>query len=416
MGDWRDWDAQYVRTRRRGREWGEEHELYRNDVRGLDLGLVEDKLERAIRNIHTDYLQLDGKPRKAVLVVQSLLPTPLLEIALKVLFNHFSQPPSVVVLTTPTLACVGAGLRNALVIEIGWEETVVTAVGEYKDSFQRRSTRAGKMLTQEMSFIVQEDSTSKAADLSFETAEEVTQRFAWCKPRPGFQASSSMKTIPLDVASNEAEELTVSFERLSVPADKVLFATHSTMTDLDDHDLPIQLLVHRVLLALPIDLRALCVSRIIMTDGISALPGLKHRLLYELTSLIEERGWDPVATYGSATPHPGRARYERSAHAVSLQNHNGLPASPMKKTAQDTLPPSQRVRDDVNDTLSRKAERHTLAQTRDNDIVKGIVRGVESRGAWAGASLVASLRIKGVHEVDREEFLKLGLENGGALF
>jgi hypothetical protein len=43
-------------------------------------------------------------------------------------------------------------------------------------------------------------------------------------------------------------------------------------------------------------------------------------------------------------------------------------------------------------------------------VVKGVVRGVETLGAWSGASLVTSLRVKGKAEVEREPFLS---GNGG---
>jgi len=42
--------------------------------------------------------------------------------------------------------------------------------------------------------------------------------------------------------------------------------------------------------------------------------------------------------------------------------------------------------------------------------VGGVVRGVESLGAWAGASLVAQLRIRGIVEIEREKFLQHGLQ------
>ena len=44
--------------------------------------------------------------------------------------------------------------------------------------------------------------------------------------------------------------------------------------------------------------------------------------------------------------------------------------------------------------------------------VAGVVRGVETLGAWAGASLLAHLRVKGVVEIERDRFLAHGL--GGA--
>lgn len=47
-GDFRRWEVGRVDDWRR-RAWGGEHELWRADVRGLDLGLVGDRMERALR-------------------------------------------------------------------------------------------------------------------------------------------------------------------------------------------------------------------------------------------------------------------------------------------------------------------------------------------------------------------------------
>ena len=41
--------------------------------------------------------------------------------------------------------------------------------------------------------------------------------------------------------------------------------------------------------------------------------------------------------------------------------------------------------------------------------VSGVIRGVETLGAWAGASLLVNLRIKGVVEIERDAFLQFGL-------
>ncbi len=57
-GDYRKWrsghDADW-RKREQGQEWGESHELWKLDLRGLDLGLVGDKIERALREAFTKY-------------------------------------------------------------------------------------------------------------------------------------------------------------------------------------------------------------------------------------------------------------------------------------------------------------------------------------------------------------------------
>ena len=433
VGDYRACEPGYQRKRRKVRsdeDWGAEYELYRSDLRNLDLGLIEDKLERTVRTIHTDYLQLDQKPRKAVLAVPSLLPMPLLEIVLKVLFNHYAQPPSIVLLTTPLLVCIGAGLRNALVVDLSWEETVVTAIGEYKEVFQSRSVRAGKMLTRAMAKLIEEevrsqshaDSSESESDVSFEYAEEATQRMGWCRSRPGSSSPEVQSTSMIKIPSPDPDSqshIHISFTRFSKPAEVSLFNSADTAaTEVeDDHDLPIHILAYRVLLALPVDLRALCTSRIIVTGGLSHLPGLKARLLQELSHLISTRGWDPVHNYGSATAHHERILQERSTNIATQrqrQQTNGeVPLSPAKKPIQESIPHSHRIHDDKYDPLTQKAERE--ASKGKVDVVKGVVRGVETLGTWAGASLMASLRVKGVHEVEREEFLKYGLRDGGAV-
>ncbi|KAK3670305.1 hypothetical protein LTR78_009859 [Recurvomyces mirabilis] len=444
VGDYRGLQAGYKSDGQRGSKdkgWGEEYELYRTDVRQLDLGLVEDKLERAVRQIHADYLQLDTKPRKAVLAVPSLLPTPLLEVALKVLFDHYTQPPSIVILTTPILACVSAGLRNGLVVDIGWEETVVTAVGEYKEIYQRRSVRAGKVLGQEMASVLEKlvgdghDGRDDDMRIPFRHAEDIVERMGWCRPRRATTSdadpatTTSKKKIPLPTSSSSPIEIPA--ETLSNPPETIFFAPSTNLTDHDDNELPLQNLAHAVLLHLPLDLRSLCLSRIILTGGVSALPGLKQRFLSELHALIRERGWDPVASYGSARAAFMTKMEKRLPSRTKPPDANSPPStalthSPTNPTKRSSLtstadhntassmPAHARPHDDLMDPRSLQAEKnHAIGRYRTEAETKNAVRGVETLGAWAGASLVASLRIKGVHEVEREEWVKYGLRGGG---
>jgi hypothetical protein len=52
-GDYSRWEVGYVRGRTEEKSWGEVYELWRPDLRGLDLGLVGDKIDRAIRDAFT---------------------------------------------------------------------------------------------------------------------------------------------------------------------------------------------------------------------------------------------------------------------------------------------------------------------------------------------------------------------------
>ncbi len=56
VGDYRIWEADYHddwEKRASGDLWGKGHELWQFDIRDLDLGLVGDKLERALREAFT---------------------------------------------------------------------------------------------------------------------------------------------------------------------------------------------------------------------------------------------------------------------------------------------------------------------------------------------------------------------------
>ncbi|KAK0874282.1 hypothetical protein LTS02_000198 [Friedmanniomyces endolithicus] len=443
-GDYREYDVRYDRrnaksSKRKG--WGEDYELYRTlDLRNQDLGLVTDQLERAVRTIHADSLQLDSKTLKAVLVVPSLLPTPLLDVALKVLFSHHTQPPSVAIMTTPVLATVGAGLRDALVVEVGWEESVVTAVGEYKAVFQRRSVRAAKMVVHEMAKVLELEAyrqerdgvevMANASDVPFEHAEDILDRMGWCRPRNSAgTASEPMNTgkhIPLPFSSSKTRP--VSLATLSSPAQTILFHPTTPPTDHDDEDLPLPNLAHTVLLALPPDFRASCLFRLVLTGRLGNLPGLRSRFLSELHQLVEQDpDWDRVASYGSATSKRERVLRECSVNTASatVLQPNPLestshPISPTKKsnTNEDYVPPNQRPHDDSIDPITIKAERnHNLGRNnpqKPDNAKKAEIRGVKTLGAWAGASLAARLGVKAVHTVEREEFLKFGNVGGGS--
>ncbi|CZT17558.1 related to actin-related protein RO7 [Ramularia collo-cygni] len=420
-GDYRMYDPSYAKNAREwrlkgGEDWSADHELYRMDVRDIDLGLVEDKLERALRIAMSDYLQLDAKPRKAILVIPSLLPNPLVEVALRVLFAHFTQPPAVAILTIPVMSCVSAGIRTALVVDIGWEETVVTAVGEYKEIAQHRSIRAGKMLTREVVTTLEQHIKSQGGpdgiQFTFDEAEDIAQRMAWCQRRdPEDDSSESVVQLPLP-ASDPPTTFPIAFNKLAEPAERTFFPLDGPREH-DDHDQPLNLLTYRVLMALQPDARAVCVSRVIITGGASNLPGLKKRLLQELSHLVETRGWTTVSNYGSAAARHAEVLKQQSVN-MALRNAKIVeePAySPAQMPLQEHVPHADRIHDHLKDPLTLKAE--TEANRGKVETVKGVIRGVETLGPWAGASLMAMLRVKGACEIEREDFIKHGLTREG---
>jgi hypothetical protein len=59
------------------------------------------------------------------------------------------------------------------------------------------------------------------------------------------------------------------------------------------------------------------------------------------------------------------------------------------------------------DLITTKLQKDELKGSKPRS--QGNIQGYESLGAWTGASLVASLKFKGIFEVEREKFLNHGL-------
>lgn len=194
------------RKRQNIAHWGDDHELWRMDVRGLDMGLVSDKIERAVREAVTKHLLIDLKGKRLAVVLPSLMPHTLLGVVLSTLFMTF-QNSRITLLSSPFLSIVVAGLRSGLVVDIGWRETTVTGIYEHREVHQKRTTRAMKMVTLEMAKLLERQDTEQkrnaknSADVAeeeldneilavdLEQAEEVTTRVAWCRSRSRFDSA-----------------------------------------------------------------------------------------------------------------------------------------------------------------------------------------------------------------------------------
>lgn len=440
------------RKRRRVDDWGNDHELWRMDVRGLDTGLVGDKIERAVREAVTKHLLVDMKGKRLVIVLPTLMPHPLLNTVLATLFTTF-QNPVVTLLSPPVLSTVVAGLRSGLVVDIGWRETVVTGIYEDREVHEKRTTRAMRMVTLEMARLLERQDMEQGKDarkpadameekideelvtVDLEQAEEATRRMAWCrshsKPVP---ASPTFKDLP-SVAEDEPEgristsedegntpisipspssprqSIQLPFLAFASPVETALLGSTLQRHQLDDHDQPLQNLIYRTLLSLPPDVRAVCMSRIIFTGGGCNIPGLKARLLDEVAALVEAKGWDPVE---------GKAADERKRR-LRLKEVSGnrqatkskeiqtkiIDTSTNKKALEENTPTPASLAPPLPDPIEEKIRREQNKGTKPT--VSGVIRGVETLGAWAGASLLVNLRIKGVVEIERDAFLQHGL-------
>ena len=440
VGDYRQYDPEYSQKRRRrkkGKVWGEDYELYSLDLTKVDMELVGDKFERATREVYTKYFLLDTKPRRITLALPPRLPHALMTKILDILFKNF-HAPSITLMSNPVLSAVAAGLRSALVVDIGWAETLVTAVCEYREVHEKRTVRAGRMLSEEMAKVLNaeldEDAVPGAAksDVSFEEAEEVLTRVGWCKPNsrgnrrtlyfPAREAppleewEDAVETPPPTVTipfpkHTPPTELKVSLASLAKPAENALFVTEAPLNEFDDEDLPIHHLVYRTLVALPVDVRRLCMSRIIITGGVADMPGLKTRLLKELEVLVQSRGWDPVKSWGKgAARHEDRLRaQQRNLATKRLADEDKVSQSTDPATKRNSLPAG--LQEPEIDNIDLKLASTSLKNGPPLECsIGGTIRGVQTLGTWAGASLVAHQRIRGIVEIERERYLQHGLQ------
>ena len=432
VGDYRrwlpGWDTR-PRKSRRIASWGDDHELWRMDLRVLDMGLVQDKIERSVREAYTKHLLLDYKSsKKLILMLPSIMPHQLLSLVLTTLFKGSPAPQAITLLPPPALITAAAGCRSSLVVDIGWRETLITAVYEFREVQQRRTMRAMRWVALEFAKLLEErdpvvetdvrsigGSTSKSLKIELDQVEEILTRLAWCRSRQDVGSKDSADdNMPVSIPSpfSGGQSLELPFTTFAKPVEESLLANNNA-TVFDDQEQPLDLIIYKSLLALPTDVRSLCMSRIIITGGGSNIPGLKSRLLEEVATLVEERGWDPV--FGKVTDGR-RARRKEVTSPVG----DGLPTLTTKMHAFGVRDPSSvevetaktpphldpRIPDFIDEKLLGRQGRNL------NSMLPkaGQVQGVESLGAWAGASMLATLRIKGIVEVDKDMFLQHGLD------
>ncbi|KAI8955765.1 actin-domain-containing protein [Xylaria longipes] len=450
-GDFRVWEPDFSsgwRGRASGKPWGADHELWQLDVRGQDLGLVGDKLERELRDAFFKYLIVDSRPRKVTLVLPPTLPIPLLSTTLDILF-HQLQAPTISLLSSPAMAAFAAGTRSALVIDLGWHETTVTAVYEYREVQSWRTIRAGKLLVEETYELLLQAAqgrpspprTERAEDklldesLSFEECEDVATRVLWCKGaarKPHWKTTEEgLPTVheheeeveeipptedhsPMVISLNSCnppKTVEIPFSQLAEPCEATFFETRLSPSCFDDHELPVHLLVYRALLQLPLDVRAICMSRIIFTGGCSHIFGLKSRIFDEVAIQAEEQGWDPIRGKGveqyKTNPKLNRDSSRQATNGTvpiviqpDTTNGNGEATGPLVKAAD-----APQETDHVEDLI--KKERNYKPP------VQGHLRAIESLGPWCGGSLATQMKIPALATIDREIWLQQGV-NGAS--
>lgn len=469
VGDFRRWDAGYIDEWHKS-GWGDDHELWRGDVRGLDLGLVGDRMERGLREAFNKcvkrsmshlvssycglivgvdrYLLIDSRPRRVVAVLPAGVPVPLIATTLDTLFNRF-HTPSVSLMSSPVACAISSGVRSALVVDIGWAETVITAVYEYREVQSSRTIRAGKALVENTHKLVASLLASQQTEtlleetqdghtehiISFEECEEIATRLAWCKPARGSTPQKQEEGLPTVTEQDESETgatitsseataisiplrsttppttLAVTHEQLSTLAETTFFENERPHSSFDDDEYPLPLLIYHSLLKLPLDVRAICMARIIFTGGCANVLGVRSRVFDEVNQLIHSRGWDPVQGRGAEAYKTNRNLRCGSRQAInngptaisSAQDSGGgaFVGHEQDGVWVDAPPVARQEPDQIEEQIRKRKD--------DKPRLQGQLRAIESLGAWTGASLLNLLKVPALATVEREAWREQGV-------
>ncbi|OAA78330.1 Actin-like protein [Akanthomyces lecanii RCEF 1005] len=430
-GDFRQWTGPEAL----GENWAPEYEIWRYDLRDFDLGLFQDKLERVLRDAFTRHLLIDSRPRRAGLVLNSAVPIPLLSSVLDILFTKF-QAPLVSLLASPTMTTVAAGVRSALVIDMGWSETVVTSVYEYREVKCTRSIRGGKSLLNKTYKLLhnvitgkEDEEESRESDhvVAFSECEDIMCRLMWCRGTAFKSTQRQSAQLDTVVEQDETEvdashprgdariplhstippkKIEVPFEKLADVCDAVMFDPSANPSAFDDHELPLHWLVYQHLLQLPLDVRAICMSRIMFTGGCSNILGIKERLVDEVSSIVDKRGWTPVT--GKGVDRLRNSTQVRRSSAISRPTESPAPSESSDDTERSQSRPSSIATQTEEDAIEAKLARNRKVLPQ----FQGQLRVLHSLGPWAGASLLCQLKIPAMATVDKELWLQQGA--GGA--
>jgi len=328
------------------------------------------------------------------------------------------------------MSAISAGVRSALVIDMGWAETVITSVYEHREVKTTRTVRGGRALLDALYKTIEplipgEHDVTKQRAIRFEECEDIMCRLMWCKPsefrssqrqstqletvdeQEEIEAESAQAGVPTGVAqipiNTSRCPLTVElpFEKLAEVCDDTFFDPSADRATFDDDELPLHLLLYRHLLQLPLDVRAICMSRIMFTGGCSNILGIKQRIIDDLTAIVNKRGWEPV--FGKVVDkHRNSARIHQQSSTTSPTE--GSPSSSPGEDEQRKSPKNAADLKPEHDPIEAKVvrQRATVPQ------FKGQIRVIHTLGPWIGGSLLCQLKIPAMAIIDRESWLLQG--------
>ncbi|ODV94302.1 hypothetical protein PACTADRAFT_19973, partial [Pachysolen tannophilus NRRL Y-2460] len=270
----------------------------------FDSKFLENLLERIFHDIYQTELLIDAKMCKIILIENIFLPIPLKNILSYTLLNHI-HARSLIYVSEPTMCCIGAGIQNALVIDLGWEATTIVPVYDLRIIHNNieSTNRSGKYLHYEiLEKLIQVVGFEKLPSFNdkyklFEFIENFISKCCYINDKENIEGDfiiSDNCKIPNKLRCDLVK--------------KLLFPPQDLWPNLDSNEKSIiDLIINKILINLPIDLRTKLFGNIIITGGLSHIPGIKSYIakqLQQLTTipieLVHSLGpWSGASLYGS---------------------------------------------------------------------------------------------------------------------
>ncbi|RPA83553.1 actin-like ATPase domain-containing protein [Ascobolus immersus RN42] len=379
----------------------------------------EDVLERVLRDAYTRFLLIDPRSKRVILPVPAAFPTKRLRSITKVLLAQFGAP-SVTFFPSSVFAVAGAGVRSGLVVDIGWYETIVEGVYELRPvkggKLVGRSRRAGSMLRDNMRDLIHEMKEYQERDtngklvrqrIDDDELDEIVARGCWCRTKGEGAIDDGEEddldqsyTIPLPDSSPKAP-VEIMFDRLSLPVESTFFRPLESLNgpaDVeDDPTLPQH--IYDTLLSLPIDVRAACLNKIIFVGETASVPGLQTRVIHELHDIIRRNGWKKVKKHVVKKHGTGAGQRRNSGRPGTARSFNSGFLDQARQRRESMVV----VEDDSGGESTGEAAKEKTKPA-------GALRVIKSFGVWTGGSLLASAKVQGKYEVEREAFARSGYE------
>ncbi|KAK9477086.1 actin-domain-containing protein [Lipomyces japonicus] len=260
------------------------YQLWSRNIEETNMEDFHDILQTLLRDVYYKYLLLDGKSRKVIILESAFMSIKLKQAITFVLFNYF-QSISVTFLQSSICALFSAGARSGLIVDIGWHETVIVPIFDYRPLFHfvQTSNRAGKYLHD---LISDEIRAVTGVQSTVPELEEFIYRSTYCDSHTS--ASTTTEAAPQSafaIRLSGTDYYVPSYQTRERPIIETFIQRAADCVD-DNDTFPIPDLIISILSKVGIDVRSSLMPRIIFTGGCSNIPGLKLRIVNEVRDIL----------------------------------------------------------------------------------------------------------------------------------